>query len=85
MVMTVRRRKLATSIAIVEPISASPNPEVKIIQHAAGIIGVDRIAKWMNTPLPALKGRTPFSLLDTEEGREKIEEVLGKIDYGVYG
>ena len=41
-------------------------------------------ARWLQTPNSALEGETPFARLDTSTGVHAIEEVLGRIAYGVY-
>jgi uncharacterized protein (DUF2384 family) len=38
----------------------------------------------METPLGALRGRTPYSLLGSEEGRKEVDTVLGRIEHGIY-
>ena len=46
--------------------------------------GKDRAAHWLQTPNRALEGDTPFARLDTSTGVHAVEEVLGRIAYGVY-
>jgi uncharacterized protein (DUF2384 family) len=59
--------------------------EVDLIQKALGIIGSpQRLAEWMQTSLPALRGQTPYSLLAFENGRKQVETVLWRIEHGVY-
>jgi len=48
----------------------------------ADVIGSERVARWIQTPLPALDGGTPISLFGSEEGRQEIEEVLVGIEQG---
>jgi uncharacterized protein (DUF2384 family) len=38
----------------------------------------------METPLSALRGRMPYSLLGSEEGRKDVDTVLGRIEHGIY-
>lgn len=40
--------------------------------------------RWLNTPKTILDGEIPFNLLDTEAGTKEVENVLGRIEYGVY-
>jgi putative toxin-antitoxin system antitoxin component (TIGR02293 family) len=60
-------------------------PEVELVQKALDVIGSpERVTRWMQTPLGALRGRTPYSLLGSEEGRKKVDTVLGRIEHGIY-
>ena len=62
-----------------------PSPEVELLLKALRIAGSpQRLAEWMQTPIPALNGQTPYTLLESEEGRKQINAVLGRIDHGVY-
>ncbi len=38
---------------------------------------------WLHRPNGALSGQVPFSLLDTEAGRQQVEAILGRIAHGV--
>jgi putative toxin-antitoxin system antitoxin component (TIGR02293 family) len=40
--------------------------------------------RWMRRPNRALGGLTPFEMLDTDIGAQKVNEVLARIEYGVY-
>lgn len=42
-----------------------------------------RFNHWMKSPLRALGGITPFSLLDNQFGREEVRNLIGRIAYGV--
>jgi hypothetical protein len=64
---------------------AERSPDVDLIQRALGIIGSPtRLAVWMQTSIPALRGRTPYSLLASERGRKQVAVVLGRIEHGIY-
>ncbi len=39
---------------------------------------------WFKEKIPALGGVAPWSILDTDEGAQRVTELLGRIDYGVY-
>lgn len=64
--------------------SKIPQAEVELIQRAADVLGWDRVAGWMQKPIPSLSGRIPYSLLGSEEGRKEVSAVLGRIEHGVY-
>jgi putative toxin-antitoxin system antitoxin component (TIGR02293 family) len=44
----------------------------------------DKAATWLKTPNRALRGGRPLDQLDTDPGVREVEDVLGRIAYGVY-
>lgn len=42
------------------------------------------VGEWITRPQPALGGRCPAELMDTQPGREKVKQVLGSLQSGVY-
>jgi putative toxin-antitoxin system antitoxin component (TIGR02293 family) len=44
----------------------------------------DKAAAWLKTPNRALRGARPLDQLDTDPGVREVEDVLGRIAYGVY-
>jgi putative toxin-antitoxin system antitoxin component (TIGR02293 family) len=44
----------------------------------------DKAAAWLKTPNRALRGGRPLDQLDTDPGVREVEDVLGRISYGVY-
>ena len=45
---------------------------------------LDVASEWMDTAIPALGAQTPISLCDTFEGRDLVQVVLRKIEYGEF-
>ncbi len=45
---------------------------------------VDIARDWLNRPNQALGGKKPLELLSTDAGTESVEDVLGRIEDGVY-
>ena len=39
--------------------------------------------RWLDTPLPALGNRPPLDLAQTEVGAREVEDLIGRIQYGV--
>ena len=39
---------------------------------------------WLHTPSPYLENSTPLSMFNSSEGIEKVRDMLGRIEYGVY-
>ena len=61
------------------------SPEIELLLKALRIAGSSRkLAEWIQTPVPALNGRTPYALMQSEEGRKQVDSVLGRIEHGVY-
>jgi len=44
----------------------------------------DKAAAWLKTPNRALRGGRPLDQLDTDPGVREVEDILGRIAYGVY-
>ncbi len=56
----------------------------EVLLHAVDTFGnEERANRWLNEEIPALRLRTPISLLDSEDGRQQVDAVLTRIDYGV--
>jgi putative toxin-antitoxin system antitoxin component (TIGR02293 family) len=45
----------------------------------------DKALEWLQTPSPALNGATPLDAIETESGCQEVEDILGRIEYGVLG
>jgi putative toxin-antitoxin system antitoxin component (TIGR02293 family) len=45
----------------------------------------DKALEWLQTPSPALHGATPLRAVETESGCQEVEDILGRIEYGVLG
>jgi putative toxin-antitoxin system antitoxin component (TIGR02293 family) len=57
----------------------------RILQRAHEVFGnVEKARGWLNTRLAAFEGETPLQRADTSLGASQIEDVLGRIDHGVY-
>jgi putative toxin-antitoxin system antitoxin component (TIGR02293 family) len=58
---------------------------VRIAVQASEVLGgKEQAARWLHTPNRALGGQMPLELLDTDLGSRQVEEVLGRIEHGVY-
>ncbi|MGO9340039.1 MAG: antitoxin Xre/MbcA/ParS toxin-binding domain-containing protein [Terracidiphilus sp.] len=44
----------------------------------------DKAAAWLKTPNRALRGERPLDQMDTDPGVREVEDILGRIAYGVY-
>jgi putative toxin-antitoxin system antitoxin component (TIGR02293 family) len=58
---------------------------VRIAAQASAVLGSEEKAgRWLHTANRALGGKPPLELLDTDLGSRQVEEVLGRIEHGVY-
>lgn len=56
-----------------------------VIARAEQVFGDrENASRWLNEGIPALRGATPLSRLNTETGYQEVMDVLGRIEYGVY-
>ena len=44
----------------------------------------DRVRLWFKSPQKALGGKTPLEYADTEPGAREVEDLLGRIEHGVF-
>ena len=56
----------------------------RVAAQATETLGDDSGKRWLHTPNQALGGQRPLDLLDTDLGSRQVEEVLGRIEHGVY-
>jgi putative toxin-antitoxin system antitoxin component (TIGR02293 family) len=57
----------------------------RVYANAIEMIGdEERAVQWLLTPNRALGGERPLDRLDTDVGAREVEDVLGRIAYGVY-
>jgi cold-inducible RNA-binding protein len=58
---------------------------VTVAARAVEVFGNRKKAiDWLRTPLPVLSHRTPISMLETPDGIVRVEDVLGRIEHGVW-
>lgn len=56
-----------------------------IFATATRVLGNAQLAeRWLNSPALALDGRRPVDVLSAEGGFEMVEQLLGRLEYGVY-
>ena len=56
----------------------------RIVAHAVETLGNERGLRWLHLPNPALGGKKPIDLLDTEVDARLVDAVLGRINHGVF-
>jgi putative toxin-antitoxin system antitoxin component (TIGR02293 family) len=56
-----------------------------LFDKAIEVLGsVDAARDWMKTPQKPLSGKTPLEYSDTEPGAREVEDLLGRIEHGVF-
>ncbi len=57
----------------------------RVYATAVEMIGnSEKAVEWLRTPNRALAGELPLDRLDTDLGAREVEDILGRIAYGVY-
>ena len=57
----------------------------RIVARAEEVLEqADRARRWLREPQRGLGGRVPFDLLRTEAGAREVEDLLGRIEHGVF-
>jgi len=57
----------------------------RVAAQAVEVLGNEgKASRWLHTPNRALGGESPLALLDTDLGARQVEDVLGRIEHGVY-
>ena len=80
---TLQRRKAAGRL--------SPDESDKVVRfsrllrHATAVFGdAERARAWLKHPQVGLGGAVPLDYASTETGAREVDNLLGRIDYGVY-
>jgi Antitoxin Xre/MbcA/ParS C-terminal toxin-binding domain len=56
-----------------------------IVARATEVIGDrDEALRWLGTPVRGLGYSTPISLLGTKEGAERVDDILGQMQHGIW-
>ena len=78
-------QRYASSKVLDADSSAKALQLVKLQQHGIIVFG-DSVAfsKWLHSSIPALGGDMPLDYLDTPFGFELVDQVLGRIEYGIF-
>lgn len=66
-------------------VKTEARPIVEVTARAMEVFGTrDKAWKWLNTPLRSLGDRTPISLLSSPEGVVQVQDILGRVEHGVW-
>jgi len=57
----------------------------RLLEHATKVFGdVEKARAWLKHPQYGLGGAVPLDYAETEIGAREVDNLLGRIDYGVY-
>jgi len=80
---TLQRRKAAGRLSPDE--SDKVLRFARLLEHATDVFGdVDKARAWLKHPQYGLGGAIPLDYAETEIGAREVDNLLGRIDYGVY-
>lgn len=82
---TVQRRSHAPKSRLSQEQSGRTWKFAEILAKATAVLGDQNQAeRWLSMPAIALDGRRPVDLLASPAGTELVEQLLGRMEYGVY-
>ncbi len=80
---TLQRRKAAGRLSPDE--SDKVMRLLRLLEHATNVFGdVEKARVWLKFPQRGLGGAIPLDYAETEVGAREVDNLLGRIDYGVY-
>src|SRR5438477_12911438 len=56
----------------------------RVAALAIDALGREAGLAWLQEPNDALGGRAPFELLKTDVGTRQVEQIIGRIEYGIF-
>lgn len=78
-------RRLSEKLLLTSAESDRTVRMARVYANAVEMIGDrDKAIEWLGTPNRALGGERPLDQLDTDVGARMVEDILGRIAYGVY-
>jgi putative toxin-antitoxin system antitoxin component (TIGR02293 family) len=85
----ISERTLSRRIAVNALLTAEESDRMvrlaRVLAQAKETLGdMEKAGRWLQTSNRALEGDRPFDRLDTDAGVRSVEQVLGRIAYGVY-
>ena len=58
---------------------------LRVTKRAIEVIGnKEKAMRWLGTPVRGLDFATPISLLTTKEGVERVTDILGQMEHGIW-
>ncbi len=57
----------------------------RLFDSAVEVFGdIDAARQWFREPLRTLRGQSPLAYADTEPGAREVEDILGRLEHGVF-
>jgi putative toxin-antitoxin system antitoxin component (TIGR02293 family) len=82
-IKTIERKKLTDKLD--KKLSSHIIEVAKVVQHAGNVFeDKDKVIRWFSKPNRALNEVKPVEMLDTLTGLQMVNDVLGRIEEGVY-
>jgi putative toxin-antitoxin system antitoxin component (TIGR02293 family) len=58
---------------------------VPVVAHAVAVFGDEHKASyWLTTPLPLLENHAPSEFLNSDEGIQRVDEILTRIEHNIF-
>ncbi len=88
--LVVAKRTLARRQALREPLTVEESDKAlrlaRIADLASRVFGDEAKAhRWLRKPKRTLSGRAPIAFLASESGARTVEQMLHRIDHGMFG
>jgi putative toxin-antitoxin system antitoxin component (TIGR02293 family) len=85
----ISERTLSRRVTTNTPFTAEESDRMvrlaRVLALAKETLGdMEKAGRWLQTPNRALEGDKPFDRLDTDAGVRSVEQILGRIEYGLY-
>ena len=79
------QRMIAETVAAAALTSEAADCIVDLTARAIEVLGNrEKALRWLKSPVRALGDKTPLSLLTSAEGVTQVQDVLGRIEHGVW-
>lgn len=87
--LVIPKRTLARRTANKEPLTVEETDKAMRLERVASLAtrvfgNPDKANRWMRKPKHQLGGETPLAYLSSEAGARVVEEMLDRIDYGIF-
>jgi len=82
-VKTLERKKSTDKLS--RHISSVAIEIARVVEHALSVFeDEEKVRGWLNSPIRALNYQKPIDLLSSPTGLRMVDDILGRIEYGVY-
>ena len=82
-VKTIERKKSTDKLS--KHISSVAIEIARVVEHALEVFeDEEKVKGWLNSPIRALNYQKPIELFSSSAGLRLVDDILGRIQYGVY-